>query len=231
MLPPNGAPPQIAPGLARKKRGVGTSELHTNGASSNASESGAPYPYASQAEPGNPTVIPNEILKKFHFTFLIRHPRHSVPSYFRCTVPPLDQITGFHEFMPCEAGYNELRRFFDYLRATGQVGPRIATHAIPLQGEKDNGCTNGNFQEVEICVVDADDLLDNPAGTIKAYCKSVGMEYDEGMLRWGNEKDQRGVEEAFEKWKGFHEDAISSRDLKPRAQVGDLYKATHVEIG
>merc|ERR1712000_754518 len=40
-------------------------------------------------EPTNPTNVPLDILRKFNFTFLIRHPRRSVPSYWRCTIPPL----------------------------------------------------------------------------------------------------------------------------------------------
>lgn len=117
--------------------------------------------------------------------------------------------------MPSEAGYSELRRFFDYLRSTGQIGPRVAgqsEYATPNTGtSKDSG--------LEICVVDADDLLDNPAGIIRAYCKTVGLDYHESMLEWNSEKDHQQARDAFEKWTGFHEDAISSNDLKPRRHV------------
>jgi hypothetical protein len=67
-------------------------------------------------------VLPASLLGTFHFTFLIRHPRRAVPSYFRCTVPPLDAVTGFTHFMPSEAGYVELRRLFEYLLARGSTG-------------------------------------------------------------------------------------------------------------
>ncbi|KAL9129481.1 MAG: hypothetical protein Q9217_002077 [Psora testacea] len=215
LLPPAGAPPSIAPTLARKERGVGTTKPCTNGASFEANGAMTPYPYDTKPEPGNPTVIPNELLEKFHFTFLIRHPKHSIPSFFRCTIPPLAKITGFNNYMPSEAGYNELRRFFDHLRSTGLVGPKVATH--DAQGET-NGMTDAHPADVEICVVDADDLLDNPAGIVEAYCKSVGLTYNESMLKWHTEADRKQAEKAFEKWKGFHEDAIESCDLKPRAQ-------------
>ncbi|KAG9900317.1 NAD(P)-binding protein, partial [Aureobasidium melanogenum] len=33
---------------------------------------------------------------------------------------------------------------------------------------------------------------------------------------WDNEEDHTQAKEAFEKWKGFHEDAINSTELKPR---------------
>ncbi|KAF6232860.1 hypothetical protein HO173_008823 [Letharia columbiana] len=209
LVPPNGAPPSIAPSLARKERGIGTFEPHSNDVASVAPL--APNSYATEPELRNPTVVPSEMLGQFHFTFLIRHPRYSIPSYYRCTVPPLDEVTGFHNFMPSEAGYDELRRVFDFLRSVGQVGPEIASQNIHV-----NGSTNGNANRVDICVVDADDLLDNPAGIIAAYCKSVGIGYHEQMLSWDSEEDQKQAKDAFEKWKGFHEDAMNSCDLKPR---------------
>jgi hypothetical protein len=117
----------------------------------------APFPYGTEAEPRNPTVIPADILKQFHFTFLIRHPRHSIPSYYRCTVPPLDKITGFYDFMPSEAGYDELRRVFEFLVENKQIGPTPAGG----HGELTDG-------EVSITVIDADDLLDDPEGIVSA---------------------------------------------------------------
>jgi len=121
--------------------------------------------------------------------------------------------------MPSEAGYDEVRRVFDYLREIGQVGPKVAASATTgdaVNGSAASGAENGG---VEICVIDADDLLDNPTGIIQAYCKSVGIDYSPQMLKWDNEEDHRIAKEAFEKWKGFHEDAIVSSELKPRAHV------------
>jgi hypothetical protein len=165
----------------------------------------APFPYETEAETRNPTVVPAEILKQFHFTFLIRHPRHSIPSYYRCTVPPLDKITGFYNFMLSEAGFDELRRVFDFLVENKQVGPtRAGQH-----GELKDG-------EVSITVIDADDLLDDPEGIVSAYCKEVGIKYDPQMLIWDTEEDHQRAKDAFEKWNGFHNDAINSTSLKPR---------------
>ncbi|KAL9013511.1 MAG: hypothetical protein Q9173_001796 [Seirophora scorigena] len=210
LVPPDGNPPSIAPSLQSKKRGVGTSKASVNGTTDGATK--APYPYDTDAEPNNPTVIPRDVLGKFHFTFLIRHPRSSIPSFYRCTIPPLDEVTGFYDFMPSEAGYAELRRVFDYLLSEGQVGPKIAG-----QGES-NGhvLSNGFTQEVEVCVIDADDLLDNPTGTVEAYCKSVGLDYDPKMLKWDTEEEQQQAKDAFEKWPGFHEDVMNSKELKAR---------------
>lgn len=211
-MPPNGQSTSIAPSLARKKRGVGTNGAHTNGDNK---RNGPPYPYDTAPEPENPTVMPEAMLRQYHFTFLIRDPRRSIPSYYRCTIPPLDQVTGFYDFDPSEAGYDELRRVFDYLRHVGQVGPRIA--GTSEHAPDTNGHVAGDH--VEICVVDADDLLDRPAEVIEKFCRSVGMEYSPDMLNWDNDEDHTHAKDAFEKWKGFHEDAIESRDLKPRAHV------------
>ena len=178
----------------------------------------APKTYATVSELPNPTVIPSDILGQFHFTFLIRHPRYSIPSYYRCTVPPLDGVTGFYNFIPSEAGYDELRRVFDYLRVVGQVGTRIGS-----QDTRVNGSTKGSANQVDICVVDAEDLLDDPAGIIAAYCKSVGIEYHEQMLTWHSEEDHKQAKHAFEKWAGFHEDALNSCGLEPRKHVSNSH--------
>lgn len=244
LVPPAGKPATIAPSLGGKaaKKGVGTNG-ETNGTTNgtmngitngftngftngtthgtthgtancvtNAVTNGTngyhktSYPYDTIGEPGNPTVVPAEILKQFHFTFLIRHPRHSIPSYWRCTIPPLDRVTGFYNFMPDEAGYDELRRVFDFLCKEKQVGPAVAGNHGKL--------TNG---EVSITVVDADDLLDNPSGIIEAFCKEVEIDYAPDMLNWDTEEAHQHAKDAFEKWPGFHDDAINSCSLKPRS--------------
>ena len=234
FMPDEGRPASIAPSLVTYRRGVGTSNGSVpNGVSSkpstttNGSKHGPPYPYNTEAEPGNPTVVPDALLRRFHFTFLIRHPRNSVPSYYRCTIPPLDDMTGFHYFDPREAGYLELRRMFDYLRGTQQCGPAMAGKDSPTYGMEGAVKTP---EEVEICVIDADDLLDNPAGIMEAYCNSAGLEYTPDMLNWDNEKDQKHAKVTFEKWKGFHEDAIDSTELRPRAHVSGLSSSIPFEM-
>lgn len=231
---PDEQPATIAPSLARKERGVGTSMPSSNGT---AGTHEVPCPYPQETEIKNPTVLPEGILKGFHFAFLIRHPRSSIPSYYRCTTAPLTKKTGWDCFMPSEAGYKELRRLFDYLRSTGQVGPGIAAqggasatkevnghvaNGHPIDGgHKTNGhdLSNGHTNKVDICVIDADDLLDNPPGVIEAFCKSVGLEYNANMLDWDNDEDQKLAAKAFEKWLGWHDDALHSKNLKPREHV------------
>jgi hypothetical protein len=36
------------------------------------------------------------------------------------------------------------------------------------------------------------------------------------MLNWDTEEDHQRAKAAFEKWRGFHEDAINSTSLRPR---------------
>ncbi|KAI6708998.1 hypothetical protein JHW43_008492 [Diplocarpon mali] len=218
LVPPEGKLASIAPSLGGRsaKKGVGTNgETNgTNGATNGHTHGHhtASHLDETAAEPGNPTVVPAEILKQFHFTFLIRHPRYSIPSYYRCTIPPLDSVTGFYSFMPSEAGYDELRRVFDFLIREEQVGP--------AQAGKHGDLASG---EVSITVIDADDLLDDPEGIVSAYCKEVGIDYTPDMLIWDTEEDHQRAREAFEKWRGFHDDAINSKSLKPRS-AAHFYK-------
>ncbi|OQE15376.1 hypothetical protein PENFLA_c032G06419 [Penicillium flavigenum] len=184
----------------------GATNGHTNGTSKE------PYPYDTPTEPGNPTVMPRELQEQFHWAFLIRDPHYSVPSYLRCTIPPLDEVTGFHNYDPLEAGYDELRRHFDYLRDSGLVGPRVATRP-DLSSQTDAQATTG----IEVCVIDADDMLDEPAKTIEAFCDSVGLPYRPEMLTWDTEEEHAVARNAFEKWRGFHNDAIESSALVQRA--------------
>ncbi|KAJ5682869.1 hypothetical protein N7462_006034 [Penicillium macrosclerotiorum] len=201
-VPANGTTNQVnghADGVNGHHHTNGANGHHTNGATK-------PYPYNTPAEPGNPTVMPRALQEQFHFTFLIRDPHYSVPSYYRCTIPPLDRVTGFFNYDPTEAGYDELRRHFDYLRREGLVGPRVATRPELGDGETVH----------EICVVDADDMLDAPAATIQAFCESVGVPYDASLLCWDTQADYDFACEAFEKWRGFHNDAIESKGLEAR---------------
>ncbi|EFW20902.1 hypothetical protein D8B26_002806 [Coccidioides posadasii str. Silveira] len=218
LFPEDGKPASIAPSLQQVKRGIGTEGADgVNGAhsSNGVSSNGVAH------EPGNPTVVPKELLSKFHFAFLIRDPHYSIPSYYRCTIPPLDKVTGFYEFYESEAGYEEVRRFFDYLRGVQMIGPHLASGKNAANGSAvmngNHGASGSNAHEgVEICVVDADDLLDNPAGVIERFCISVGEEFTPDMLNWESKEDQATAKEAFEKWPGFHEDAMHSTSLKPR---------------
>jgi hypothetical protein len=211
LLPPDHQPATIAPSLrdadANTTKTV-NGTAHTNGTTPNGTSH------------ANPTVVPLSLLRKFHFTFLIRHPRSAIPSYYRCTIPPLSYRTGFNNFMPSEAGYDELRRLFDYLKQEGVIGQQKQDQQQE-NGETVNGTSDGvnghhNGEGIKITVVDADDLLDKPAEVVRAFCEDVGIDYHDGMLKWEDEEGQKRAVEAFKKWDGFHDDAIASTELRAR---------------
>ncbi|WEW54787.1 hypothetical protein PRK78_000212 [Emydomyces testavorans] len=228
LFPEDGQPASIVPSLQQVRRGIGT-DAADGGHLGNGVTATSPHSNWISEEPANPTVVPTELLSKLHFAFLIRDPHYSIPSFYRCTIPPLDKLTGFYEFYESEAGYEEVRRFFDYLRDIALVGPHFANGKSVGNGTSgingnDTASSSHAHGSAEICVVDADDLLDNPAGIIERFCESVGEEYTPDMLNWNNEKDQAVAKEAFEKWPGFHDDAMNSTSLKPR-----LYKQPRSE--
>jgi hypothetical protein len=225
LFPPNRQPASIAPSLAsavednNNSNNSKTTPAPTNG--TNGTTNGTtPKPAAIP----NPTVIPLPILRNFHFAFLIRHPRRSMPSYYRCTIPPLSAKTGWDSFLPSEAGYDELRRLFDYLRQVGLVdasGPGQENgDGGPVQngGAVQNGGSRNGNGGVKVTVVDADDLLDKPAEVIRAFCEDVGIDFHPGMLKWDDAEGQKMAVEAFEKWNGWHDDAIRSTELRARTQ-------------
>ncbi|KAL7818462.1 P-loop containing nucleoside triphosphate hydrolase protein [Trichoderma gracile] len=164
LMPPDNKPAQIAPSLGGGQ------------------------------EPGNPTVLPLDVLKRFHFTFLIRHPKRAIPSYYRCTIPPLSEVTGFDHFMPNEAGYAELVRLLDFLVEQGIV-------------DREN-----------ITAIDADDLLDKPEPVIREYCKRIGIDFRPQMLEW-TEEDREYAQEMFAKWNGFHDDALKTTCFRARSHA------------
>jgi hypothetical protein len=94
------------------------------------------------------------------------------------------------------------------------VGPRVATRP----DVKVEACAAKETVH-EICVIDADDMLDSPAATIEAFCKSVGVPYDPSLLTWDTQEDYDFACHCFEKWRGFHNDAIESKALVARAHV------------
>lgn len=196
------------------------------------------YPFDTLPEPGNPTVMPKSIMSGFHFAFLIRDPHYSVPSYYRCTIPPLDDVTGFHNYDPSEAGYDEVRRVFEYLRRARLVGPHLATRPDEIvdevngelkpvsigKGIKPKSSSASYESGIDICVVDADEMLRNPGATMREFCRSTGIEFDPGMLNWDNQDDYRYACEAFEKWRGFHNDVIESGGLNTKEPVGGHHR-------
>ena len=179
LMPLNGKAPSISPSLLPPD----LRDTCDHGQTISESSPNFRSPYIPHiTEPGNPTVLPESILQGFNFTFLIRHPRLSIPSVYRLSIPPKCHTTGWHGFRPEDTGYAELHRLFDYLRDTQQVGPVIASRHPATENGHQTGNQNG-ISGVEICLVEADDLLDDPVGTMSAYCTSIGLPFSPSMLK------------------------------------------------
>ncbi|KAF8473323.1 P-loop containing nucleoside triphosphate hydrolase protein [Kalaharituber pfeilii] len=176
LIPPAGHPCGIAPSLQAWEEKTNSKPATRNG-------------IITEEAVLNPTVLPISIFRHFQFTFLIRHPNLAIPSYYRCTIPPLSETTGFHYFDPMEVGFREARMLLKFL-LDAQI-----------------------LKQEDVIVIDADDLLNNPRGIIEEYCKRVEIDFHESMLTW----EERDCLE-FEKWKGFHDDAIKSNGLKARTK-------------
>ncbi len=221
LMSPDGKPTAVAPSLLGAKK---TTPMTTNGCAvpTNGTNGRDGDDHAVVPEHGNPTVVPLATLGRFHFAFLIRHPRRAIPSYYRCCVPPQSAVTGFDGYMPNEAGYAELVRLFDFLCERKVVGPAVAGRG----GDDDNDDDDDDDDEdeaqrqgqgqISITVVDADDLLDRPREVIEAFCRETGVDYTPDMLSWDDPEDQRYATGVFAKWNGFHNDAINSTRLSAR---------------
>ncbi|XP_076470879.1 uncharacterized protein LOC143300832 [Babylonia areolata] len=97
-------------------------------------------------------------------TFITRHPRSTMASYFRV----IDKkLSAWGEFDPKEFGFKE------------QVD---VLHLLQQQGHR-------------VTVIDADDLMADPEGMLRAYCREVGLEYQDSMVNWAplSEEDFRAI--------------------------------------
>lgn len=172
----------------------------------------------------NPTCVPLEFLRRFHFTFLIRHPRSSIPSLYRLSRPPLAELTGWQGWRDHEDGYLELRKIFDYLRDIGEIGPAIATNEDARRKATDE--TYEQSKAVNICVVDSDDLERSPHEIMELYCREVGVQYRPDMLSWGSMDDRARATEYFRHCKGFHLDLMKSDGFRARTLVSHHHTTT-----
>ena len=72
-------------------------------------------------------------------------------------------------------------------------------------------------------VIDSDDLLEKPHGTVEAYCNAVGIPFIEEALSW-----EPGARDEVSWWDGgiFHDNLRNSNGLKPQkrnyVEVNDL---------
>lgn len=145
----------------------------------------------------NPTLLPTTILHNFQFVFLIRNPSASIPSLYRCFLPPLREKTEEHVLDSSELGYRETRTLFDYLYPFASRSDDNILHKSPI-------------------LIDADDLLSHPDSILRLVCSRLDIPYSPSMLSWSTPEDQAYAKSLFEKYAGYHEDALHSTGLRPK---------------
>jgi len=146
-----------------------------------------PTPHADTArkppEEGNPTLIPAKMLLDpgIMHVFLIRNLEDAFSSFEKVNSQP---IIGDGHLNAQKLGVHELRSLYDFIVSKTPEG-----QAKPI-------------------VVNSDDLLDNTEAVVSTICKLGELEFDASLLKW--EAKAANAEQAFGKWKGWHDDALAS---------------------
>ena len=75
------------------------------------------------------------------------------------------------------------------------------------------------YEKMQACgadpiVVDADDLEDDPEGTVGAYCQALGIPFVPESLTW-----QPGHKEEWDVWKDWHTDAARSTGIRKNRET------------
>ena len=66
-------------------------------------------------------------------------------------------------------------------------------------------------------VVDADDLEDNPEGTIKAYCRALGIDFIPEALTW-----EAGHKSEWDIWEDWHKDAARTTGIQKNVETFEV---------
>ena len=95
--------------------------------------------------------------KHVRHSFMIRHPAKAISSlYYKSCID--NEKTGYTHFDPAEAGYTAMAAMMAHLDEQPDCPP--------------------------YAIIDADDLLEDPAGMMEAYCDALALPFDESMLSW-----------------------------------------------
>ncbi|KAF0455188.1 branched-chain-amino-acid aminotransferase-like protein 1 [Gigaspora margarita] len=111
-----------------------------------------------KAIPGISFLSNPQFLEMTH-TFLIRNPEKSIRSLYKATnfvIPKIDEHCVNPGFDKNLVGLKQSKQIFDFLKDL-------------------------NKQPI---VVDADDVINDPEGTLKKYCELIGEEFKEEMIKW-----------------------------------------------
>ena len=133
--------------------------------------------------------LPETTMAQFTHCFLMRRPEKVLRSFWRVAQEGAADKEGRSSssstyFNPDEVGFQELDALVDVV--TVQLGQPLI-------------------------LVDADDLLADPAGILEAWCDAVGLPWEAGITSW-----EAGMPETWQKWPGWHDDAATSTGFAPR---------------
>ena len=150
----------------------------------------------------NDSLVPSPRLfaPSLSHTFLIRHPRKAVPSYYRLCTGDKAAETGFLYFDPSEAGYTELRQLFDMVKA------QRAQQGLPPP-----------------LLIESEDLLKNPEAYMQLWCDEVKIPFEKSMLSW-DEGQQEHLCAAF------HPSAARMLTRSPAAKSGKVGLSTRTPL-
>lgn len=149
--------------------------------------------------------LPATIMAQFTHCFLMRRPEKVLRSFWRVAQEgAADAKEGRSSssssstyFNPDEVGFQELNALVDVV--TVQLGQPLI-------------------------LVDADDLLADPAGILEAWCDAVGLPWEANITSW-----KAGMPETWKKWPGWHDDAATSTGFTPRNKPKSTAAATRAQ--
>jgi hypothetical protein len=73
--------------------------------------------------------------------------------------------------------------------------------------------------DYDICVVDAEELMENPDKVMSAYCRKNGIPYHESILHWDKTEDQERAASVIDRWGflvTFHKAVLQSKGLRAK---------------
>lgn len=125
-------------------------------------------------------------------SFIIRHPRRAIVSLYNKSCVD-NGGTGYKYFDRAEAGFVAMWSLLCHIEEAAPPG------------------------EAPPPIIDADDLLEDPEGVLRAYCAALGLPFDSSMLHWGDKPVPRQLRESA--WSGWTEAVCSSPGVVPRMRV------------
>lgn len=140
----------------------------------------------------NLTILPDRMMASFAPVFMVRHPVKQVESWYRAS-----RVFGVQPNEPdfeLVASYAASRKIYDYYEDLYH-GRKDNGHA----NEHSDGIGHGDEENVWPIIIDGDDLVNDPEGMSKKFCKVVGLDPAGLIFLWEVKEFTKGpTEVAFE---------------------------------